>query len=87
MTQALRRGDARAAYAAVQGHDQQPGSVAYAELESFAGWLSLDKLGDVQAAERHFANLDAAVRTPVSKARAAYWRGRTAERAGQGDLA
>jgi soluble lytic murein transglycosylase len=58
---------------------QPAGSVAFAELESLAGWLALNKLGDAAAAERHFARLDAAVRSPVSKARAAYWRGRAAE--------
>ncbi|WP_374471669.1 transglycosylase SLT domain-containing protein [Phenylobacterium sp.] len=82
MSAALQRGDARAAYVAVVGHVQRPGSVAYAELESFAGWLALTRLGDPAAAERHFARLDAAVRSPVSKARAAYWRGRAAEAAG-----
>lgn len=82
MTQALRRGDARAAYRALLGHTQRPGSVAFAELESFAGWLALNKLKNPASAERHFAKLDAAVRSPVSKARAAYWRGRTAELAG-----
>jgi soluble lytic murein transglycosylase len=82
MGEALKRGDARAAYAAVNGHAQRPGSVAYAELESFAGWIALTKLRDPAAAERHFARLDAAVRSPVSKARAAYWRGRAAEAAG-----
>ncbi|MBU1376243.1 MAG: lytic transglycosylase domain-containing protein [Alphaproteobacteria bacterium] len=79
---ALRGGDARSAYASVTGHAQRPGSVAYAELESFAGWLALTKLRDASAAERHFGRLDTAVRTPVSKARAAYWRGRAAEQAG-----
>lgn len=82
MTQALRRGDVRAAYGALVGHRQRPGSVAFAELESFAGWLALNKLSDPAAAERHFARLDAAVRSPVSRARAAYWRGRAAEQAG-----
>lgn len=82
MSQALQRGDVHAAYAALIGHGQPAGSVAFAELESFAGWLALNKLHDPAAAERHFARLDAAVRSPVSKARAAYWRGRAAEEAG-----
>lgn len=82
MNDALRRGDARGAYAAISRHGQPAGSVAYAEAEAFAGWLALDKLHDPALAEQHFARLDAAVRSPVSKARAAYWRGRAAEAAG-----
>lgn len=81
MGEALRSGDLRAAYRALVGHGQRPGSVAYAELESFAGWLAL-RQGDARTAETHFARLAAAVRSPVSKARAAYWRGRAAERIG-----
>jgi soluble lytic murein transglycosylase len=87
MYAALRRGDARSAYAAVTRHGQSPGSLEYAEAEALAGWLALDKLHDPTRAERHFARLDAAVRSPVSKARAAYWRGRTAERSGDASVA
>jgi len=83
MNEALERGDAASAYAAISAHGQVPGSVEYAEGESFAGWLALTKLRDAKRAEQHFARLDAAVRSPVSKARAAYWRGRTAERLGR----
>jgi soluble lytic murein transglycosylase len=83
MNEALERGDAAGAYAAIAGHGQVPGSVEYAEGESFAGWLALTKLRDPKRAEQHFARLDAAVKSPVSKARAAYWRGRTAERLGR----
>lgn len=82
MNEALRIGDPRAAYAAVAAHALTPGSGDYAEAEAFAGWLALNKLNNPYAADRHFANLDAAVRTPVSKARAAYWRGRTYEQVG-----
>lgn len=81
MNDALRRGAAREAYAAISQHGQPAGSVAYAEAEAFAGWLALDKLHDPALAEQHFARLDAAVKSPVSKARAAYWRGRAAEAA------
>ena len=82
MIAALRRGDAGAAYRAIAGHGQTPGTVAYAEGEAFAGWLALNKLGKPDLADRHFARLEAAVKSPVSKARAAYWRGRVAETRG-----
>lgn len=83
MIEALQRRDARAAYAAIANHGQTPGSIEYAEAESFAGWLALTKLNEAERAEQHFSRLDAAVKSPVSKARAAYWRGRAAERQGQ----
>jgi soluble lytic murein transglycosylase len=82
MNDALRRGAPREAYAAISQHGQPAGSVSYAEAEAFAGWLALDKLHDPTLAEQHFARLDAAVKSPVSKARAAYWRGRAAEALG-----
>lgn len=82
MYAALRRRDPRGAYAAIAFGGQAPGSVEYAEAEALAGWLALDKLHDPARAEMHFARLDAAVTSPVSKARAAYWRGRVAERVG-----
>jgi soluble lytic murein transglycosylase len=87
MYAALRRGDARGAYAAIAVSGQSPGSVEYAEAEALAGWLALDKLHDPARAEMHFARLDAAVGSPVSKARAAFWRGRAAERSGDAALA
>jgi soluble lytic murein transglycosylase len=83
MIAALRRGVAATAYAAIAKHGQAPGTVAYAEGEAFAGWLALNKLDKPKLADRHFARLEAAVKSPVSKARAAYWRGLVAEQRGQ----
>ncbi len=87
MNEALRSGDIAAAYSAVANHGLTPGGTEFAEAESFAGWLALNKLRNPQLAAGHFARLDANVRSPVSKARAAYWRGRTAEAAGRPDQA
>jgi soluble lytic murein transglycosylase-like protein len=87
MNEALRAGDISSAYSAVANHGLTPGGTEFAEAESFAGWLALNKLRNPQLASVHFARLDANVRSPVSKARAAYWRGRTAEAAGQPDQA
>ena len=82
MQEALRSGDTASAYLAMTDHGVVPGGAEYAELESYAGWLALNKLRNTNLAAQHFARLDAAVKSPVSKARAAYWRGRTAEAAG-----
>jgi soluble lytic murein transglycosylase len=87
MYEALRRRDARGAYAAITSGVQSPGSLEYAEGEALAGWIALNKLHEPARAEMHFARLDAAVSSPVSKARAAYWRGRVAERVGDAALA
>ena len=71
MNEHLRNGDVSAAYLAIANHGLSP-DANYAEAESFAGWLALNKLKNPALAERHFARLDAAVKSPVSKARAAY---------------
>ena len=54
----------------------------YADLEFLAGFIALRKLGDAGTALRHFTNLQAAVVTPISLARAHYWQGRAHEAAG-----
>lgn len=87
MNEALRAGDTATAYSVMASHGLTPGGSEFAEAESFAGWLALNKLRNPSLAETHFARLDANVRSPVSKSRAAYWRGRTAEAAGQPDRA
>ena len=86
MNEHLRNGDVSAAYLAISNHGLSP-DANYAEAESFAGWLALNKLKNPAMAERHFTRLDAAVKSPVSKARAAYWLGRTAEAAGDSEKA
>ena len=82
MNDALRTGDAAAAYRAISSHSLRPGSVDFAEAESYAGWLALNKLRDPRLADTHFQRLEQNVKSPVSKARAAYWRGRAAEAMG-----
>lgn len=82
MNDALKTRDVAAAYRAISNHNLRPGSVDYAEAESYAGWLALNKLRDPRLADVHFQNLERNVKSPVSKARAAYWRGRAAEAMG-----
>jgi soluble lytic murein transglycosylase len=81
---ALRSGDYRAAYAAATNTGLSAGP-DFTEAEFYAGWIALSKLHDAAAAEVHFANIQAASGTPITQARALYWRGRAAE--ARGDMA
>ncbi|RAK50965.1 transglycosylase SLT domain-containing protein [Phenylobacterium deserti] len=79
----LRAGDARAAYAAADA-GLTSGSDA-ADSEFYAGWIALSKLKDPERAARHFQALERIGQSPITKARAYYWLGRTA--AARGDQA
>ena len=48
----------------------------WAKAEFLAGWLALVHLDDRAGAARHFRRLFTEARTPVTKARGAYWLGR-----------
>jgi soluble lytic murein transglycosylase len=78
-------GDAQTAYRIV--HEAVPPSNPYyrADFHFMAGWIALRLLGDPVTAAEHFAHVDQASADPVVLARAAYWRGRAAEAAGQFD--
>jgi soluble lytic murein transglycosylase len=54
-----------------------------AEFHFMAGWIALRFLHDPAAASKHFALVDEGAADPRILARAAYWRGRAAEAAGQ----
>jgi len=56
--------------------------IDFAEAEWLAGWLALRYLDDPDQAVLHFKSLFDGVRYPISKARAAYWLGRSFERIG-----
>lgn len=60
---------------------------AKAEALWLAGWLQYEFLNNPRGAYEDFYKLFDAVSTPVSKARAAYWAGRSAERNGNSDIA
>ncbi len=78
----LEDGDYRRAWALARGHRQRSG-VAYAEAEWLAGWIALRFVGRPGEALTRFERLYAAVTTPVSRARAAYWAGRAAAALGR----
>jgi len=48
-----------------------------------SGWIALRFLADPATALEHFAHIDDGMTDPLVLARAAYWRGRAAEAAGQ----
>ncbi|WP_220799803.1 lytic transglycosylase domain-containing protein [Roseobacter sp. OBYS 0001] len=80
----MRNGSAERAYELASRHFLTGGS-AYSDLEWLAGYIALQKLQEPQTALKHFENHDAAVRSPISKGRAGYWRGRAYE--AMGDVA
>ena len=78
-------GDARTAYRIV--HEAAPPANPYyrADFYFMAGWIALRFLADPVTALEHFAHVDRASADPIVLARAAYWRGRAAEAAGQSE--
>lgn len=74
---ALRGGQSALAYKLAANHGLTSGE-NFADAEWLAGWIALRFLKDNAKAAEHFAHLDANVSTPVSKARALYWRGQAA---------
>lgn len=75
---ALALGHISDAYRLASGHWQSSGA-GYAEAEWLAGWVSLRFLDDSAVALGHFERMYAAVTTPVSRARGAYWIARAAQ--------
>jgi len=56
-----------------------------AEFHFMPGWIALRFLSDPVTALQHFAKVDEGSNDPIVLARAAYWRGRAFEAAGQSD--
>ena len=76
-------GDADTAYRVVR-EAAPPANLYYrAEFHFMAGWIALRFLADPATALEHFAHVDEGSGDPIVRARAAYWRGRAAEAAGQ----
>lgn len=78
---ALRVGRSRAAYEVASRHGLTKRRLLY-EGEWLSGWIALRYLKKPHLARPHFARLLAVARYPVSRARGAYWLGRTEEAAG-----
>lgn len=74
---ALVDGQYKEAYRIVSAHGLKRGT-DFADAEFMSGWISLQYLNDANTALVHFTRLRDGVSTPISKARAEYWRGRAA---------
>lgn len=83
---ALRMGQYQNAYNIASRHGLQKGE-AFADGEWLAGWIALKFLRTPTQAAAHFSHLDDNVSTPVSKARALYWRAQADKALGQPDTA
>jgi soluble lytic murein transglycosylase len=79
---ALRMGQARTAYGLVTKHGLTGGE-DFAEAEWLSGWIALRFLKQPADADAHFTQMGANVSTPVSKARALYWRAEAARTLGR----
>ncbi len=80
--EALKDGLARRAYEVAADNGLSPRSADQPAAEFLAGWIALDYLDKPKLAAPHFLRLWRITRTPISKARAAYWSGRAAEALG-----
>jgi soluble lytic murein transglycosylase len=76
-------GDAKAAYQVVREAALPANPYYRAEFHFMPGWIALRFLADPATALAHFAHIDEGSNDPIVRARAAYWRGRAAEAAGQ----
>lgn len=76
----LDAGDAAGAYRICAGHAAQSND-KQVEAEFHAGWIALRFLDKPELAAPHFDKAIEIARTPISRARATYWRGRAAEAA------
>ena len=79
--EALDRKKHRRAYDLARTHGLSGGK-HFADLEWIAGWIALRHLSDPTTALVHFSRLHTGVKTPVSKARAAFWAGEAASATG-----
>ena len=76
-------GDAQTAYRVVREAALPANRYYRAEYHFMPGWIALRLLDDPSTALTHFAHVDEGSVDPIVLARAAYWRGRAAEAAGQ----
>lgn len=82
----LRNGDSLGAYKAAADTGLTQGTDA-TEAEFYAGWIALTRLKRPEDADRHFAAIEKIGSSPITRARALYWRGRAAQDRGQQDRA
>ena len=78
----MRKNRPTEAYRVASRHHLASGGSGYADLEFLAGFIALRRLNDPQTALKHFNHLEAGVATPISIARAQYWKARAHEAMG-----
>ena len=78
----LDQGEPAVAYEVASGAQAVTGATRI-DAEFHAGWIALRHLDRPAVAAGHFAAAAAEATTPISIGRAAYWRGRAAEAAGE----
>jgi peptidoglycan lytic transglycosylase len=78
-------GDPNTAYRVVRQVAEPANPYYRAEFHFMPGWIALRFLSDPIIALRHFTKIDEGSSDPIVLARAAYWRGRAFEAAGQLD--
>jgi len=71
--------DYQKAYLVLKHHALEPGTESFSDAEWLLGWLSLRFLNKPKEAQRHFETFNKYVKAAISKARGAYWLGRTYE--------
>ena len=76
-------GEAKTAYRVVRQAAAPANPYYRAEYHFMAGWIALRFLDDPSSALEHFIHVDDDSVDPIVLARAAYWRGRAEEAAGQ----
>jgi soluble lytic murein transglycosylase len=75
---ALQAGDANTAYQVAARSGLTSGTDA-TEAQFYAGWIALSRFKDAKLADNHFERLGQIGGSPITQARALYWRGRAAE--------
>jgi soluble lytic murein transglycosylase len=82
----LDMGEAKLAYEVARNHGAETPPMRV-EAEFHAGWIALQFLKDAALAAPHFDAAAEIAESPISVARAEYWRGRAADSAGDGEKA
>ncbi len=85
--QLLDLNEPRLAFALCAAAAQPDDPTAEVDREFHAGWIALRFLGDAATAAERFALAAVAAETPITIARAEYWRGRAAEALGDAEEA
>jgi soluble lytic murein transglycosylase len=76
-------GESRTAYLIARDAALPARDIYKTEQEFTAGWIALRFLTDPATAAQHFARIGVGSANPTTLARAGYWQGRAAERAGR----